>query len=367
MHMADALLSPAVGVSFYAVSAGILALAARRTASEPGFDRLRPLMGVLGAFVFAAQMINFAIPGTGSSGHLGGGLLLALLLGPYAAFLTIASVLIIQCLFFADGGLLALGCNIFNMGFWPAFVGLPLIRLVTGGQRSFGRLLAGTLPVAVLCLLLGAFGVVIETLLSGRTELPFSVFSLTMLGIHAPIGIVEGLVTASVVAAIDRLIPALTRTGDAVPMTTSSRTTALVTLFGCALFAGAVLAWFPSSKPDGLEWSIGKVTGKDELPEQEGAFTHALKSIQNTLAFMPDYDFTPSSGNPSVGSAGAEGVAADPASEADPAWPNVSGGTSAAGAVGAGLTAVLILLGAWGITAWGRIRGRHPDRVARVT
>ena len=77
-------------------------------------------MGVLGAFIFAAQMINFTIPATGSSGHLGGGLILTILLGPYAAFLTIASVLMVQALFFADGGLLALGCNIFNLGFFPA-------------------------------------------------------------------------------------------------------------------------------------------------------------------------------------------------------------------------------------------------------
>ena len=72
-------------------------------------------------------MINFTIPGTGSSGHLGGGLLLAVLLGPYRAFITLASVLIIQSLFFADGGLLALGCTIFNLAFFPAFIALPFI------------------------------------------------------------------------------------------------------------------------------------------------------------------------------------------------------------------------------------------------
>ena len=94
----------------------------RPRAAADGDDRRVPLMGVLGAFVFAAQMVNFAIPGTGSSGHLGGGLLLAILLGPRAAFIVIASVLIVQALFFADGGLLALGCNVFNLGFFPAFV-----------------------------------------------------------------------------------------------------------------------------------------------------------------------------------------------------------------------------------------------------
>jgi len=87
-------------------------------------------MGVMGAFIFAARKINFTIPGTGSSGHLGGGMILAILLGPYAGFLTMASVLAVQALFFADGGLVALGCNIFNLGFLTAAV-------VTGGVLSW--------------------------------------------------------------------------------------------------------------------------------------------------------------------------------------------------------------------------------------
>src|SRR5512136_1061958 len=126
MHMADALLSPAVGGTMWAVSAGTIAYCSKKVRDE--FDeRNVPLMGVLGAFIFAAQMINFTIPATGSSGHLGGGLILSILLGPHAAFLTIASVLVVQALFFADGGLLALGCNIFNLGFIPAFIVFPFI------------------------------------------------------------------------------------------------------------------------------------------------------------------------------------------------------------------------------------------------
>jgi len=117
MHMADALISPAVGGTVWAATAGLTVYSARKLKQEMD-DRKLPLMGVLGAFVFAAQMINFTIPATGSSGHLGGGMILAILLGPYAAFLTMASVLTVQALFFADGGLLALGCNIFNLGFF---------------------------------------------------------------------------------------------------------------------------------------------------------------------------------------------------------------------------------------------------------
>ena len=126
MHMADALISPAVGATMWAASGGLIAYCSKKVRAELD-DRKVPLMGVLGAFVFAAQMINFSIPGTGSSGHLGGGLLLAILLGPHAALLTIASVLIVQALFFADGGLLALGCNVFNLGFFPCFIAYPFI------------------------------------------------------------------------------------------------------------------------------------------------------------------------------------------------------------------------------------------------
>ena len=126
MHMADALLSPAMGGVMGAAAAATTIYSALKVQNQID-NRKIPLMVVLGAFVFAAQMINFTIPGTGSNGHLGGGLLLAILLGPHAAFITLASVLTVQALFFADGGLLALGCNIFNLGFFPCFIAYPLL------------------------------------------------------------------------------------------------------------------------------------------------------------------------------------------------------------------------------------------------
>src|SRR5512134_4118717 len=139
MHMADALLSPAVGGTLWAASAGAIAYCSSKVRKELD-DRKVPLMGVLGAFLFAAQMVNFSIPGTGSSGHIGGGLLLAILLGPHAAILTIASVLFIQALFFADGGLLALGCNIFNLGIFPAFIAYPFIyKPIAGSAPTRGK------------------------------------------------------------------------------------------------------------------------------------------------------------------------------------------------------------------------------------
>ena len=108
MHMADALLSAAVSSTMCAVSAAAIGYSITKINNNELSEKKIPLMAVAGAFIFAAQMINFTIPGTGSSGHIGGGILLAALLGSYPALLTISAVLIIQCLFFADGGLLAL-------------------------------------------------------------------------------------------------------------------------------------------------------------------------------------------------------------------------------------------------------------------
>jgi cobalt/nickel transport system permease protein len=166
VHMADALLSPAVGGGMWAATAATLAYSARKVTREID-DRKVPLMGVLGAFIFAAQMINFTIPGTGSSGHLGGGMILTVLLGPCAAFLVTASVLTVQALFFADGGLLALGCNIFNLGFFPAFVAYPFVfKPLLGEKPTAGRLSLASIVAAVVGLQLGAFGVVLETVFS---------------------------------------------------------------------------------------------------------------------------------------------------------------------------------------------------------
>ena len=152
MHMADALVSPAVGGTMWAVTTGLIGFSSAKV-NRLADDRTIPFMGVLGAFVFAAQMINFAIPGTGSSGHLGGGLLLAILLGPWAALLTLASILTIQALFFADGGILALGCNIFNMGSFPACWPTPfsINRLPDPGRTAAGSFSRRSWPRSPAC------------------------------------------------------------------------------------------------------------------------------------------------------------------------------------------------------------------------
>ena len=331
MHMADALISPAVGGTMWAVSGGLISFCARRV-KQAMRDNLVPMMGVLGAFIFAAQMINFSIPGTGSSGHLGGGLILTVLLGPYAAFLVIASVLTVQAFFFADGGLLALGCNIFNLGFFPAFVAYPLVyRMVAGGRAGSLRDWAAALAAAVVGLLLGAFGVVLETEASGISELPFGTFAAMMLPIHLAIGLVEGLATAAVVSFVARARPEALYTAQAAGVQ-KGLLPVLVGLVAAAALLGGAGSWFASTHPDGLEWSIAKVTGKEELSGAEAGLRGELAKLQSKTAVLPDYGFK--SGEEEAGEAEAEAGR----------WPAVSAGTSLSGIVGGLITFVLACL-----------------------
>jgi len=291
MHMADALLSPAVGGTMWAATAATTVYCSAKVRQSLD-DRKVPLMGVLAAFIFAAQMINFTIPGTGSSGHLGGGLILAILLGPYAAFLAIASVLTVQALFFADGGLLALGCNIFHMGTIPCFFAYPLIyKKIVGDHPSRARLLTGSLLGAVIGLQLGAFGVVMESTLSGISELPFSSFVMLMQPIHLAIGIVEGFVTAGIVSFIWQARPEIIEKAAAdQPIGTLSIGKILIGLAAATVFTGGILSWYASEHPDGLEWSMFKVSGQEELKDTDGLH-QSLKNVQGQTAFLPDYNF----------------------------------------------------------------------------
>jgi len=289
MHMADALLSPTVGATLWAATAGTIAIGSHRVARSFD-DRRIPLMGILGAFVFAAQMINFTIPGTGSSGHLGGGLLLAILLGPHAAFLTLASVLIVQALFFADGGLLALGCNIFNLGFFPCYIAYPFIyrRIVTPGAGR-GRLLTGALFAAVIGLQFGAFAVVLETTLSGIAELTLPTFALLMQPIHLAIGIIEGLATAAVVLFIASARPDILNGINPAAQSGLSLRRLTIALLLCTALTGGMISWFASDLPDGLEWALSHATGHEQ-PATPASLPHQLSAaLQEKTSLMPDY------------------------------------------------------------------------------
>jgi cobalt/nickel transport system permease protein len=250
-------------------------------------------MGVMGAFVFAAQMINFTIPATGSSGHLGGGLLLAILLGPWAAFLTISSILIVQALFFADGGILALGCNMFNLGFFPCLIAFPLIyRPITTGTPSRMRIFIGAIVAAVAGLQMGAFGVVLETTLSGITELPLLTFALFMQPIHLAIGIVEGLATASIVLFLYTARPDLLHyTSHNQPALQNATFSLMKTFALAALITGGFLSWFASTHPDGLEWSVFQTSGIEEVGNRQNTLHQSMSALQDRSAILPEYGF----------------------------------------------------------------------------
>lgn len=343
MHMADPLLSPAVGTAFWAGTLGAIAYTARKL-KEKIDEKMIPLMGVFGAFVFTAQMINFTIPGTGSSGHLGGGMILAVTLGPYAAFLVMASVLTVQALFFADGGLLALGCNIWNLGIYPCFIAYPLLfkPLVHSGATP-GRIAIASMISAVVGLQLGAFSVVIQTLLSGRSELPFRTFVLLMQPVHLAIGLVEGFVTAGVINFVRSARPEiLESTLSARPLSAAiSLRKVFIGLLAVAVLTGGVLSWFASTSPDGLEWSVEKMSGKPELPPAEHGIARILKSVQERTAFLPDYRFKKPEEAP-------EGRGTE---KREPSWPAVEAGTSVSGIIGSAIVLISVFLLGLGIKA----------------
>lgn len=293
MHMADALIVPAVAGTMYAASAVATGVSLREVRRENDASKI-PAMGVMGALVFATQMINFTIPGTGSSGHLCGGMLLAGVLGPFGAFITMIGVLLIQCLFFADGGLLALGCNIWNMAFYGCFIGALLIwkPIMKNGATKM-KITAASIIGCMLTLQLGAFSVTVETLISGITELPFSVFVATMQPIHLAIGFVEGLITAAVLCFIYEARPELLwGVGEkSINEGRFSYKTTIGILAVISVLVGGVLSLFASAFPDGLEWSMEKVAGTAELEASGGAYSVA-ESIQSKLAFLPDYAFS---------------------------------------------------------------------------
>jgi cobalt/nickel transport system permease protein len=318
MHMADALLSPVVGAVGWAGACGLSLYSARKVQAAQD-EKLVPLMGVSAAFVFAAQMVNFTIPGTGSSGHLGGGLLLAAMLGPHAALLAIASVLTVQALLFGDGGLLALGCNIINLGLFPCFVAYPLYRAILGKAPSRARLMAGSLASAVVALQLGAFAVVIETLLSGKAQLPLFAFALLMQPIHLAIGVVEGLATATVLLFVTKARPALLEGATAAASRAGS--SAVLALGLTALLIGGGLSALASTQPDGLEWSLSRAAGTQALDAPRDGAHGFFAGLQKKTALLPDYGF------------GA------PRPDGDVrAWPAADAGTSLSGIVGVALT-----------------------------
>lgn len=282
MHMSDALVSPAVAAGAGIVATTLIIIASRKMKENSRPD-IVPLMGVMGAFVFAAQMINFTIPGTGSSGHLIGGILLSAILGPWCGFITLCSILLVQCLVFADGGLLALGCNIINMAATSCLIAYPLLyKPIAGNSLKPKRIIAGAISASIVGLLLGAFGVTVETELSGITALPFSTFLSFMLPIHFVIGGIEGLVTSALLLFIASNRPAILTPENIFGENNKDKKKTVFLFFGIVtLVLASGFSLLASGLPDGLEWAIERVSSNPELLEAENP--------DSVTAIMPDY------------------------------------------------------------------------------
>jgi len=276
--MSDALVSIPTAIGFWSFSGVSLIYAISKVKKEFDEDKEIPFMGIMGAFVFALQMVNFAIPGTGSSGHFAGGFLLSLLLGSNSAFIVMSTVLIVQAIFFGDGGLLALGCNIFNLGFIHSFVVYPLFKNLISRNR-FYIWLGGWLS-----LIIGASMVATQTFISGIAELPFSSMLSLMVGIHLLIGVIEGLITVGVYEMISKY--------QFYKIKKERGTKPYLSFLIITLIISAVLSILASSKPDGLEWSIYKILGMEKEPESSvSVYHHIVKNFQEKISILPGYNF----------------------------------------------------------------------------
>lgn len=272
MHIPDGFLDPKTLALTGALSVGGLAVAARQVNRTLPRNKI-PLMGLGAAFVFAAQMLNFPVAG-GTSGHLLGGVLAGVLLGPGAAAIVIACVLMVQALLFSDGGVLALGANIFNMSFIGAVVGYAIYRVVRKFLPGLRGRITAVFFAAWLSTVLASVTCAGELALSGT--LPPGVVFPAMVSVHSLIGIGEGLITSLVILTIARTRPDLLEAEDA---TTGGRGTGweflafgLIIALGLAIFVSPyACAW-----PDGL----------DKVAQKFGFEGHAATLIKT---WIPDY------------------------------------------------------------------------------
>lgn len=267
MHIPDGFLSILVSIVFWIISAGIITVALRKTGHSLG-DRQVPLMGVLAAAIFAGQMLNFSVTG-GTSGHLLGAALAAILLGPWPAVLVMTSVVAVQALVFQDGGILALGANLFNMAVIGVFVAHAIYTLIRrlAGDRPFGIFISGFVA-AWSSIWIASLSCALQLAISGTS--PANIAIPAMAAIHALIGIGEGLITAGALAFLytsrrDLLQPGQAGGNKAV-------------LVGGSLIALLLVVLSPlaSTHPDGLEW----------VAEQHGFLEAARESFYNLI---PDY------------------------------------------------------------------------------
>ena len=203
MHIPDGFLSLVIALIFWAITILTVGVAISKTNKSLG-EKQVPLMGIMAAFIFAAQMLNFPVAG-GTSGHFLGGALAAIVLGPWAGILVMTAVIAVQGLLFQDGGLLVMGANIFNMGLLTAMIGFGLYRAVIGRSRGLRLVVAGV--AAWLAVVAAAFLTSLELWLSGTSRL--EIVLPAMLGVHVLIGLGEALITVAALAFIEQTRPDL--------------------------------------------------------------------------------------------------------------------------------------------------------------
>ena len=212
MHIPDGFVDIKTAVSTGVISAGGLAVAIYKVKK---FFKARGIatMGIIAALIFAGQMINFTIPG-GTSGHLLGGALAAIILGPHAGAIVIAVVLIVQCFIFMDGGVSALGANIFNMAIIGVYGSFLIYMLIGKLSKSKVNFYISVAAAAWLSVVIASIFAALELGISGIY--PMAVTMKAMVLVHMVIGIGEALITTAVIAFIDKVRPdiILTREGS---------------------------------------------------------------------------------------------------------------------------------------------------------
>ena len=249
LHIPDGFLSIVVSIVCWVITVTTLSVAISKTNKSLGEKQI-PLMGVMAAFIFAAQMINFPVAG-GTSGHLLGGALAAIVLGPWAAMLVMTSVIAVQALLFQDGGLVVMGANILNMGLITAAIGYGLYRSVAGQTKTVKLSVAGV--AAWLSVMAGALFTSLQLWLSGTSQL--GIVIPTMLGIHALIGVGEALITVSALSFIMQTRPDLL--GEGSESAQGSRN--WIYAGGFIALIVVLLSPFASADPDGLERVAGNL------------------------------------------------------------------------------------------------------------
>lgn len=269
MHIPDGFLSVLVSIVFWVISVIVVGIALRKTNKELG-ERQVPLMGVLAAAIFAGQMLNFSVTG-GTSGHLLGAAIAVILLGPWSAVLVMTSVVSVQALLFQDGGILALGANIFNMSIVGVFVAYAIYNLLTNlfKKQPWGIFVAG-FTAAWTSILIASLSCALQLALSGTSPANISVPAMAL--IHALIGIGEGLITTGALAFLFATRKDLLKLGESKPANAKG------VLMGGSLITLALVILSPlaSSHPDGLEW----------VAEELGFIETARAAFYNII---PDY------------------------------------------------------------------------------